>query len=128
MKATLVLSLLLVSCGCGGGPSGPDASVDPCGATAGEPNDLPQSCPNPMPSFAKDVQPIIQSSCDQCHLPGDPTYPGFPYDNYADDYKYRTQMLDFVNSCLMPKAPAKPLTEAQRQALLGWLVCGAPDN
>ncbi len=119
--------LLALACCCGG-PGGPDASVDPCGATGGEPHDLPQSCPSPEPSFSKDVQPIIQSNCDLCHLPGDPSYPGFPYDSYADDKKYASEMLNFVSSCLMPKPPGPPLTEAQRQALMGWVVCGAPNN
>jgi len=37
-------------------------------------------------------------------------------------------VLTQVYSCRMPQPGAAPLTEAERAALLGWLVCGAPND
>jgi hypothetical protein len=33
-----------------------------------------------------------------------------------------------VHACLMPPATSPQPPETDRVALLGWLVCGAPDN
>jgi hypothetical protein len=37
-------------------------------------------------------------------------------------------MLVQVNACAMPPADAGPLSTIDRTALLGWLVCKAPEN
>jgi hypothetical protein len=102
--------------------SGP-APADSC------PNDLPASCPSPAPSWSKDVQGIVQTHCAVCHSPtgADPTR---PFTDYAEVYADRLTVLSWVYSCQMPPPDggvAAPVGDT-RAHLLGWLVCGAPDN
>jgi hypothetical protein len=75
----------------------------------GCPNDLPASCPSPPPSYKNQVAAIIESRCVLCHNP--------------------QTMLDQVYHCMMPPLDGGTmLPESERVALLGWLVCNAPDN
>jgi hypothetical protein len=37
-------------------------------------------------------------------------------------------VLTEVYACQMPPVDADPLSATERQALLAWLVCGAPNN
>lgn len=113
-----------------------------CGSSnpAGEscPDDLPASCPSPEPSYTTDIVPIIQGSCYPCHGPGGVEQQKFDYSTYAGVYAARSTILDQVYACLMPpvagvadagvEAGAPPLTTDARVKLLGWLVCGAPEN
>jgi hypothetical protein len=89
------------------------------------PNDYPSACLAPGPSFANDVSPLIHANCTPCHGPGQqvPTL-----STYSDVMHAGTLIATQVFQCRMPPAPRAPLTSQQRQTLLGWLVCGAPDN
>jgi uncharacterized membrane protein len=104
------------------------AMVAACGPAGECPNDVPASCPSPAPSFSGEVQGIIQSRCVPCHAPGgqEQNRPLQSYDQQI--YPQRRMILSQVASCRMPLAGAPPLTPEERQALLGWLVCGAPNN
>lgn len=104
------LALCLAACGSGGGTC---------------PSDLPASCPSPAPSYARQVAPLIQQRCTSCHSPGGSSS-SWPLDSYSDVYRLRGPVLDQVYSCRMPLGGS--LDPAGRQLLLGWLVCGAPDN
>jgi uncharacterized membrane protein len=118
--ARLVLPLLawagLAAAGCGG-----DDPAISC------PNDQPAACPSPEPSFSGQVAAIIQSRCAVCHAPGGQE-PTRPFQTYAQISAQRGPILNQVSTCRMPLAGATPLTDEERQALLGWLVCRAPDN
>jgi len=37
-------------------------------------------------------------------------------------------VLTRIYGCVMPPASAPPLTPEERQTLLSWFVCGAPEN
>jgi len=124
----LVLALLAIAA-CGNGNRGGDAGVDlgvPDLASAC-PNDLPAACPSPTPSWDGGVSQIIASKCIPCHMPG-----GLAFDNpltdYNSVYQRRGIVLDQVYSCYMPPPDAAQLDASERQALLGWMVCGAPNN
>ncbi len=65
--------------------------------------------------------------------------PTYPNPQYSSPYNFSTYQLQNQNKgiiftqlqkCLMPNqdAGAVPLDEAQRETLMDWLVCGAPDN
>jgi hypothetical protein len=95
---------------------------------AGCPRDLPPSCPSPPPSWQNDVQPIIASRCYGCHGDGGIEQPVFDYSTYQGVYKNRSPILDDVYACRMPLPDASPPTTAERETLLAWLVCGAPNN
>jgi hypothetical protein len=106
----------LVALGCG-----------PAGEGATCPNDLPAACPSPAPSYAAEVGAIIQTRCASCHAPGGQEA-SMPLVTYEQIQRRSASMLTQVYACRMPKAGAPPLADAERKALLEWLVCRAPNN
>lgn len=91
------------------------------------PNDLPASCPADAATYASGVAPIIAARCMPCHSPGGEAEER-PLNDYADVYARRSAVLNQVHACKMPPAGAVAPTADERAALLGWLVCGAPNN
>jgi mono/diheme cytochrome c family protein len=91
------------------------------------PNDLPVACAATPPSYARDVAPILAAKCVVCHGPGgvEATRDLSTYDHV---HTQRSSVLDQVHACMMPPAGGEALTAAERATLLGWLVCGAPQN
>jgi hypothetical protein len=49
-----------------------------------------------------------------------------PLDSYDAIYRTRTTVLTQLVRCAMPPASEPKLSAEERAALLGWLVCGAP--
>ena len=92
------------------------------------PNDLPKSCPTPEPSYANDIVPLVKERCFPCHDTGGAAGPKFDYSTYAGVYQNRVNILNRVYACTMPPADAGQPTKTERETLLGWLVCKAPDN
>jgi hypothetical protein len=110
------------------------AIVDPTVATApvpdmgaGCPKDLPASCPSDPPSWAGTVQALITERCGACHRPNG-LASDHSFDSYAQVYGHRAPILTQVYSCYMPPPDAGQLAPSERQRLLGWLVCGAPQD
>jgi uncharacterized membrane protein len=94
------------------------------------PNDTPDSCPSPMPSYATDVAPILQNRCVPCHGPGG-VEAVRPFDTYANITRTSdnpNRMLTQIHACLMPPADQPQLTADERKIILGWIVCNTPDN
>lgn len=105
---------LLVACG---GPR----------TNASCPNDLPPSCPSAAPSYQATVGPIINLRCVTCHSPGGQEA-SRPLQTYSQVYSERSAVLNQVYACNMPPGTAAMPTEQERESLLTWLVCGAPQN
>jgi hypothetical protein len=125
--AALALVLAIVGCG-NGGRSGNDLATLPDMAVASAcPNDLPMACPSPAPSWDGGVRPLIDEFCVGCHQAGGLAFDK-PFTDYGLVYQQRGGMLDQVYSCYMPPPDAGQPDESQRQQLLGWFVCGAPQN
>ncbi|GAC1358324.1 MAG: hypothetical protein NVSMB47_11270 [Polyangiales bacterium] len=99
----------------------------PVDAGSGCPNDLPTACPTPPPSYKDDVAGILDAHCNGCHGPGG-NAADKPLLTYADAFRLRGPVLNQVYGCVMPPATERPLTPEQRQKLLAWLVCGAPND
>jgi hypothetical protein len=95
------------------------------GATC--PDDLPADCPEPTPSYQDEIAPIIADACVPCHGPGGPESTR-DLSTYQAVFDQRVDVLGQIYGCRMPPHGAAPLEPDERQALLGWLVCGAPDN
>ncbi|HSY41676.1 MAG TPA: hypothetical protein VLA79_19185 [Polyangia bacterium] len=123
-----VLALALASFGCK--KSGVECMPPPVPVVA---------CPDGGgPSFVTDVLPIFQRVCDNCHSPDAPAADQeTPFlTNYQQIYGPRGSEAGAINvqvfdNCSMPMPPADapvPLTADQRQTLLAWLACGAPDS
>lgn len=119
-----VILLLLAACGdtegstAGGGGAGGGTSC---------PNDLPASCPVPAPTWATDVAPVIEARCATCHATGG-IAADKPLTSHAEVFARKGAVLNQVHACKMPQAGSPQLTAAERAAVLGWLVCGAPND
>ena len=109
---------LLLLLGCSGEPSG---------SGLGCPSDLPQSCPATVPSYQNDVMQIVQRACASCHSATGVEF-NRPLDTYSALYSQRQGVLTQIYSCRMPPAGSPPLTSAERQQMLAWLVCQSPNN
>jgi hypothetical protein len=90
---------------------------------------LPDSadCGTAAPSYDATVAPLVKDHCLVCHYAG----------NRLSDIVLETQAqlsdrLSLVETrlyrCQMPPDDGPALSGADRQTLLKWLVCGAPDN
>jgi hypothetical protein len=89
------------------------------------------SCPKNAagePSYASDVAPILDDNCVGCHSPQGGY--GFDLVTYSEVQTQALQgdLITWISDCSMPPSTYPPLTTAQRQTLLDWLACGAPDN
>jgi len=91
------------------------------------PSDLPPACPTPEPSWDGGVQALIDAKCVVCHQAGGLAFDK-PFTDYTKVYASRGVMLDQVYSCYMPPPDAGQLDPSERQELLGWFVCGSPNN
>jgi hypothetical protein len=116
------MPLLIAAILCACGPSNVAVLTPDAGSC---PSDLPPDCPNPIPSYSTQVAPLISSACLSCHGSTSPSFG--PLTEYAQVVGQRKQVLNQLLVCQMPPPPAM-LTEAQRQILLGWLVCASPNN
>lgn len=120
-RLAAALALLLVG---GAGCNGEAPRADGGGAC---PNDLPQSCPSPAPSYQTDIMPLIKRVCTECHS-ATGIVPNRPLDTYSAVYSQRQAVLTQVYACRMPPPGATQLTTTERQQLLTWLICQAPNN
>jgi hypothetical protein len=109
-----VIALLLAAC-----------TADPP-ATSDCPDDLPEECPSPAPTWSADVAPIVARTCATCH---DGAIQSPILQDRDTIFASRGPVLDQVYACLMPPPTSGlALDDDERAAFLGWLVCGAPDD
>jgi hypothetical protein len=89
------------------------------------------ACPEAgAPSFTSDVLPIFNTICVNCHRPGGQESKTL-LTNYAQIHGDAQEVFNQVFlSCAMPPPgdASPPLTDDERQTLLDWLACGAPDD
>jgi uncharacterized membrane protein len=109
--------------GCADDGSG---GADGGGGAASCPADLPASCPADAAGYKATIAPLIAERCGVCHTPGGASTPYL--ETYAEISAAAGAVLDQVYACKMPPAGYPKLTPAERQELLGWLVCKAPDD
>jgi hypothetical protein len=85
------------------------------------------TCDGTVRSFATDVNPIIQTYCNQagCHTNGSSNGPG-PLTNYTQVFNARSAISGAVASGLMPQNAT--LSTAQKKAIVCWIDSGAPNN
>jgi hypothetical protein len=77
--------------------------------------------------FTADVNPIIQSFCNQqgCHDVASINGPG-PLTNYSQVFNARSAVRSAIQSGLMPQNTT--LSTAQKNSILCWIDGGAPNN
>lgn len=131
MRNWLSYTLLLFTAGCGGqqmaqvnsdlGDLGADMALS---CTSPIP-----ACPSTPPSWSGQISAIVGSTCANCHAPGG-VQANMPFTDYDEVHALRQTVLDQIYNCLMPPANdlGVSLTDAQRDALIAWLACLAPNN
>src|ERR1700674_4278595 len=85
-------------------------------------------------TFHKDVEPILQNSCQGCHRPGEAA--PFPLLTYEQARPWAPSMKRVVQQKIMPPWFADPnfghfsndrsLTEKEISTILAWVNAGAP--
>jgi len=85
------------------------------------------NCNGAAKTFAGDVNPIIQSFCNQpgCHASGSSNGPG-PLTNYNQVFNARSAVRSAIASGFMPRNAT--LTSAQKAAIICWIDNGAQNN
>jgi hypothetical protein len=99
------------------------SAIDDSGACVSPPS----VCPSNVPSYSREVAPILDAKCNNCHTLG----PGLPWPltNYQDVRDWRTYIITDLANCTMPPPDGGTvLTSAQAHTLVTWLACGTPDN
>jgi hypothetical protein len=89
---------------------------------------IPDGCPSPEPSWQSTVQPIIDRRCNGCHGDGGVQRSTRDFTTYGGVSRNSGSILTQVFSCKMPPPDAAAPSASERDALLGWLLCGAPNN
>jgi len=112
---------------------GDAASPDAISTDGGRecPTSAPLSCPTPVPSYAQDVLPVLNAKCNGCHTGATPDAP-WALITWVDVNGWALAIAQDLIICSMPPvdagADAPVLTKAETDTILGWIVCGAPDN
>jgi len=90
----------------------------------GDNNDV---CSTTAKSFSSNVNPIIQTYCNQpgCHNPGSTNGPG-PLTNYTQVFNARNLIRGQIAAGLMPQNAT--LTATQKNTILCWIDSGAPND
>jgi copper type II ascorbate-dependent monooxygenase-like protein len=89
-----------------------------------------------VPTWHRDIRPIVTQSCTGCHSTG--SIAPFPFESYADLFGRQQLIREQVTSRRMPPWPPAPgcaeyaddrsLSEKDRTTLLTWLDHGAPEG
>jgi hypothetical protein len=108
------------------GCSTPEPPPADAGADAACTRTLPACSPTP-PSYQQSVAPLIQRLCVPCHFPGN-TLSSLDFSDYAGVHANYGAMLNQLYACNMPPSDAGQPSVDERELLLTWLVCRAPDN
>ena len=112
---------------CSSGASAPNSDV----GYSSCPTDAPTTCPATVPSFANEVEPIIEKTCalgGQCHGPGGAEESMYNYTSYAGIKKNYLTMETELLACAMPPSDAVAPSPADWLTMATWFVCGAPNN
>lgn len=118
---TIACSLMFIT-GCSKG-SGSDGDGGGSGGGGG----FTPDCSGAAKSFATDVNPIIQTFCNQanCHNTGSTNGVG-PLTKYIEVFDAKSRIRPQIIAGLMPQN--NTLTTAQKNAIICWIDQGAPNN
>jgi hypothetical protein len=87
------------------------------------------SCAEPSPSFATDIQPMLDRACNKsCHNFGN-AQALWPLEGYQDVRDWANLIARDVKGCSMPPLDGGvPMSAGDRAKLLDWIECGAKNN
>jgi uncharacterized membrane protein len=84
-------------------------------------------CDTAAPSYATDIAPLVEAHCLSCHFAGNHNS-SVVLETQAQLNHQRGLAETQVYRCQMPPSDSEALSTTDRELLLKWLVCGAPDN
>jgi len=118
--------------GAGGAPQagtgGLGGATGAGGAAASCPPPASTVCVQPAPSFAADIAPILDRSCNGCHTVDNPDGV-WPLNSWADVAAWSNLIIPDLVQCRMPPPDSTtPFPEADRQLFFAWLACNSPNN
>ena len=131
MRSALLVGLVVVGLwGCESDGNGGDGDGDgdmTCDVTA------PTACPDSMPTY-DDVKPIFEEKCIVCHK-DDTANSQCPMPGICWSLEDRTHITDWTPqvraamlNCSMPlPGSGVTMTTTEREEILAWLFCGAPE-
>jgi len=116
MKITILIISLLMTL----------SMVVSCSKGGSAPPPLAINCDNVAKDFSNNVNPIIQTFCNQanCHNPGSANGPG-QLTNYTEVFNARAAIRSAVQSGLMPQNTT--LSTSQKNTIICWIDSGAPN-
>ena len=117
---TLFLCMCPLACG---GPR--DPAGDPAACTAALPTS--NDCDAAAPSYATQIAPIVEAHCVDCHFSGNHNS-SVVLETQSELNRQRGAVETQIYRCQMPPSDGAALSTSDRDQLLKWLVCGAPDN
>ncbi|WP_420452933.1 hypothetical protein [Ilumatobacter sp.] len=113
-------------------PTDPDVATDPPAAAASGSGDASGDAP----SYAHDIEPILSSTCANCHIGSGPGTQHVRFDTAGIAAKSSAGIATVVGSGFMPPWPASDdsvefdhdwsLTDAQVRTLVAWDEAGSP--
>jgi uncharacterized membrane protein len=116
----LFLCMSPLACAGAGDPPG-----DPPACTAALPTS--SDCDAAAPSYATAIAPIVEARCLNCHFAGNHNS-SVVLETQSELKGQRGLVETQVYRCQMPPSDGGALSTSDRNQLLKWLVCGAPDN
>ncbi len=130
-RLAILAAIFLCGCPSDDGPQIADLTapgpVDMSVVQSKCPSEVPESCPDTVPSYANQVAAIFSQHCFPCHTTGG-TEASVPLDTYDNVFAERGTILTQINECLMPSDGGAPFPDSAKLTLLTWLVCHAPNN
>lgn len=109
------------------GAGGVGCHVEASGAPVAECSSVDASaCPAQVPSYTNDVAPLLDRECNNtCHAPGAGPWPLTDRQSLID---WTDLIVRDTENCSMPPPDAGALTTGERDTIVGWFACGAPNN
>lgn len=117
LRTTLQLSLVA---GALLGACGQPAEHDTCAVQ------VRSQCPTDALTFDTGIGDLLHARCYPCHS-SDGVESGRQLTDYAHVYNERMSIAGQVASCSMPPAGSVQLTTTERQQILDWFACYAPE-
>ena len=98
-----------------------------CSKSSDDPPNNTVDCSTAATSWANNVSPIVNSTCNQvgCHGTGSNNGPG-PLTNYSQVFAARSSIRAAVLSGAMPQNST--LSTSQKNSIICWIDSGAPQN
>ena len=80
-----------------------------------------------MPSFERDVKPILDRSCAGCHYDSPAPNALWPLTDYGDVAAWNDLIKHSLLNCSQPPASSGlPFNERDRETILKWTFCNHP--